>query len=55
MSQQQLADACGLDITYIGGIERGHRNPTLGVMHGVASVLRSELSELLKELMSRGV
>ncbi len=48
MSQQQLADACGLDISYIGGIERGQRNPTLGVMHGAASVLKIELSELLR-------
>ncbi len=29
MSQQELADACDLDIT--GGIERGQVNPTLGV------------------------
>ena len=48
MTQQELADTCGLDISYIGGIERGQRNPTLGVMHGVASVLKVELSDLLK-------
>ncbi len=49
LTQQDLADACGLDISYIGGIERGQRNPTLGVMHGVASVLKVELSDLLKK------
>ena len=49
MSQQQLADACGLDISYIGQIERGQRNPTLGVMQGLASVLGVKLSELLKK------
>ncbi len=49
MSQQQLADACGLDITYIGQIERGQRNPTLGVMHGLASVLGVKMSELFKK------
>ena len=49
MTQQELADTCGLDISYIGGIERGQRNPTLGVMHGVASVLKVELSDLLKK------
>ena len=47
MSQQQLTDACGLDIGYVGGIERGQRNPTLGVMHGLAKVLRTKLSDLL--------
>ena len=49
MTQQELADACGLDIGYIGQIERGQRNPTLGVMHSIASVLRTKVSELLNE------
>ena len=49
MSQQQLADKCGLDISYIGQIERGQRNPTLGVMHGLASVLGVKVSELMKQ------
>jgi transcriptional regulator with XRE-family HTH domain len=49
MSQQQLADACGLDISYIGQIERGQRNPTLGVMQGLASVLDVKISELLQK------
>jgi transcriptional regulator with XRE-family HTH domain len=48
MTQQELADACGLDIGYIGQIERGQRNPTLGVMHSVAAVLRVKISDLLK-------
>jgi len=48
MTQQQLADACGLDISYVGQIERGQRNPTLGVMQGLASVLRVRMSDLLR-------
>jgi len=48
MTQQELADACGLDIGYVGGIERGQRNPTLGVIHSIASVLRTKPSELLR-------
>ncbi len=48
LTQQQLADACGLDIGYIGGIERGQRNPTLGVIHSIASVLGSKASDLMK-------
>jgi transcriptional regulator with XRE-family HTH domain len=48
MTQQQLADACGLDISYVGQIERGQRNPTLGVMQGLASVLGAKLSDLLR-------
>ena len=49
MSQQQLADACGLDISYVGQIERGQRNPTLGVIQGLASVLGVKISELFKK------
>ena len=49
MSQQLLADKCGLDISYVGQIERGQRNPTLGVIHAVAKVLRVKASDLLKK------
>ena len=48
LTQQQLADACGLDISYVGQIERGQRNPTLGVMQGLASVLGAKLSDVLR-------
>ena len=43
LTQQTLADACGLDIGYVGGIERGQRNPTLGVMHGIAQPSQLDL------------
>ncbi len=49
MTQQELADACGLDISYVGQIERGQRNPTLGVMHGIAKVLETRISDLLRD------
>jgi transcriptional regulator with XRE-family HTH domain len=49
MTQQQLADACGLDISYVGQVERGQRNPTLGVMHGLATVLGVKLSDLFRQ------
>jgi transcriptional regulator with XRE-family HTH domain len=49
LTQQALADACGLDIGYIGGIERGQRNPTLGVIQSIASVLRVKPSDLLRQ------
>ncbi len=38
MRQQELADASGLDIRYIGSIERGQRNPTFGVLQARYSV-----------------
>jgi transcriptional regulator with XRE-family HTH domain len=48
LTQQELADSCGLDIGYVGGIERGPRNPTLGVIQSLASVLRVKPSDLLR-------
>ncbi|NRN30365.1 cell morphology transcriptional regulator XreR1 [Photorhabdus heterorhabditis] len=46
MSQEAFADKCGLDRTYISGIERGVRNPTLEVINVIASGLQIELKDL---------
>ncbi|WP_413649959.1 helix-turn-helix domain-containing protein [Pantoea sp. B65] len=46
MSQEAFADKCGLDRTYISGIERGVRNPTLAVINTLALSLGIELKTL---------
>lgn len=46
LSQEAFADKCGLDRTYISGIERGVRNPTLEVLYIIATGLHTDLSEL---------
>lgn len=38
ITQEELADRCGLDRTYISRIERGFKNPTLSVVWDVASI-----------------
>ena len=45
-SQDTLAERADLDRTYISGIERGVRNPSLLSMARVAKALGSSLSEL---------
>jgi transcriptional regulator with XRE-family HTH domain len=47
-SQEDLAEKSGLHRTYISGIERGVRNPTLGIIDRLAKALGVPPSELLK-------
>ncbi|WP_090137207.1 helix-turn-helix domain-containing protein [Kosakonia oryziphila] len=46
LSQESFAEKCGLDRTYISGIERGTRNPTLEVLYTLATALHIELTSL---------
>lgn len=47
ISQEELADLCGLDRTYISGIECGTRNPTLLVIERISLALGIRSHELL--------
>lgn len=47
-TQERLAFAAELDLTYIGGIERGRRNPSLLVMARIADALDASLADLIK-------
>jgi len=46
ISQEELGFRTGLDRTYISGIERGERNPTLVNIGRIAKGLKIELPEL---------
>lgn len=48
LTQEQLAVDAEIDLTYLGGIERGKRNPSLLVMARIARALSVRLPELLK-------
>lgn len=47
-SQEEFADYCELDRTYIGSVERGERNVTLKSLQIIAKTLKITLSELLQ-------
>lgn len=46
LSQEKFADRCGLDRTYISGVERGKRNLSLRNIAAVAKALGTSISEL---------
>jgi len=47
-SQEAFAHKCGLDRTYVSGIERGLRNPTLEVIAIIARGLEMEIKHLIE-------
>jgi len=49
LTQEELAFEAEIDLTYMGGIERGKRNPTLLVMGRIAAALSVPLVKLLSE------
>ncbi|MBK6705433.1 MAG: helix-turn-helix transcriptional regulator [Caulobacteraceae bacterium] len=49
LSQEQLAHDSEIDLTYLGGIERGKRNPSLLVLVRIADQLSVHPSKLLAE------
>ena len=50
ISQEDFADQVGLDRTYVSGIERGIRNPTLLVLLRLSQVLQIPVSHLLDDV-----
>jgi transcriptional regulator with XRE-family HTH domain len=46
LSQEQLAEIADLDRTYVGGLERGERNATLGSALRIAKALKTTVAAL---------
>jgi transcriptional regulator with XRE-family HTH domain len=49
ITQEQLAFAAEIDLTYLGGIERGRRNPSVLVLVRIAGALNTEPAALLRQ------
>ena len=54
LSQEGLAFECGLHRTYISGVERGVRNPTVVVLEKMANALGAQAHELLLSVEAGG-
>ena len=50
LSQEAFAEKCGLDRTYIGGIERGERNVALRNINEIARGFGISIAELMRGL-----
>lgn len=48
LSQEEFAGQAGLDRTYVSGIERGRRNPSLLTIQRLAVALGIKLDELFE-------
>jgi transcriptional regulator with XRE-family HTH domain len=49
LTQEQLAFEAQIDLTYLGGIERGRRNPSLIVIARIAHSLQVKPADLVTE------
>jgi transcriptional regulator with XRE-family HTH domain len=53
LSQEALAAESGIDMRYLGGIERGQENPTIAVVGNIAKALGVHPGTLLAEQRSK--
>ena len=50
ITQEQLAESCGMHPTYIGQLERGEKNATLESVYRIAKGLNVSISKLLENM-----
>lgn len=49
LSQEKLGEMTGLDRTYISGIERGVRNPSIINIEKIAKALKAKVSDITSD------
>lgn len=50
LTQEDVAHASGMNLSYYGKLERGQNNPTLDTLVRVAEVIGASLPELVSDL-----
>ena len=50
LSQEELAFRSGLHRTYIGGIERGERNPTVSTLSKIAKAMDIKIHDIFNNI-----
>jgi len=48
LSQEELADLAHIHQTYLSGVERGKRNPTVTVLQRIAKALGADVEDLVR-------
>ena len=48
LSQEELADRAAIHQTYLSGVERGRRNPTISVLQRIAEALDADITDLVE-------
>ena len=54
LSQEEFAFQSGIHRTYVSGIERGVRNPSLTMVERIVQALDMSFSELLDDTLGKG-
>jgi len=49
ISQEAFANKCGVHLTYIGKVERGEQNVSMGSLERIAKGLGVRISQLVRE------
>ena len=47
LTQERLAEAAGMDVKYLGGIERGTENPTIETLEKLAGAFSLKIGQIL--------
>lgn len=50
LSQEELASRASIHQTYLSGVERGVRNPSIKVLDRIAAALSTDLDELTRRI-----